>query len=381
MDFSWQPEQRRLHDDMVAFARREFNADVGADDRHGLFPIEKWRKCAAEGIQGLALPVELGGQGHDILTVALAMEGLGYGCHDNGLLLALNAQMWTLQLAILQAGTPEQQQRYLPAFAAGRSIGAYAITESNAGSDAYALKTRAERNADGYTLNGHKVLVSLAPVADVALIFASTAPDAGAWGVSAFLVDRGTPGLSTGPVVEKMGLRTIPMAEISLEDYVVPESARLGAEGGGMALSNSSLEWERSCMLATYLGVMQRQLEATIEFARHREQFGQSIGRFQSVANRVVDMKTRLESARLLTYHVAWRKSRGESAPLEAALAKICLSEGFVESSLAALLVRGGSGYLTENDVERDFRDSVGGLLYGGTSDIQRNVVARLLGL
>jgi alkylation response protein AidB-like acyl-CoA dehydrogenase len=289
--------------------------------------------------------------------------------------------MWTLQLSILHFGSEEQKQRYLRDLTCGRMIGAYAITETEAGSDAYSLRARAERRDDGYVLNGEKTLITLAPVADVVLVFASTDPEAAAWGVSAFLVDRGTPGLEIGPTLDKMGLRTVPLSELRLQDCFVPKSARLGAEGAGMAISNSSLEWERSCMLATHIGSMQRQLQSAVERARSRKQFGQAIGKFQSVSNRIVEMKVRLEAARLLTYHVAWKKSQGGSAPLEAALAKICLSEGFVESSLATLLVHGGEGYLTHNEVERDLRDSIGSLIYGGTSDLQRNVVARMLGL
>lgn len=381
MDFSWKSEQLDLKRRMTAFAQRELNDGVKEEDRAATFPRDKWARCAEFGVQGLAMPEAYGGAGHDILTVALAMEGLGYGCRDNGLLLGLNAQMWTLQLAILHFGSELQKQRYLPELTGGRTIGAYAITEPEAGSDVYSLQARAEQRDDGYVLNGDKTLITLAPVADVALIFASTDPEAAAWGVSAFLVDRETPGLEFGPALDKQGLRTVPLGELHLQDCFVATSARLGAEGAGMAISNSSIEWERSCMLATHIGSMQRQLEGAIERARSRKQFGQAIGKFQSVSNRIVDMKTRLECARLLTYHVAWKKSQGERAPLEAALAKICLSEGFVESSLAALLVHGGEGYLTRNEVERDLRDSIGSLLFGGTSDIQRNVVARLLGL
>ena len=381
MDFSWQPEQEQLYARMVTFARDALDDDVAADERESRFPRDKWDRCAQEGILGLALPVEHGGAGHDVLTVAHAMEGLGYGCRDNGLLLALNAQMWTVQMSILQAGTTEQKQRYLPELVSGRSIGAYAITEPEAGSDVYRQQARADRRDGTYRLNGHKILISLAAVADLVVVFASTRPDAGAWGVSAFLVDRGTPGLEIGPPVDKMGLRTVPMAEIRLVDCDVPVSARLGHEGAGLAISNNSLEWERSCMLATYIGTMQRQLERTVAEARTRRQFDRPIGDFQAVSHRIVEMKLRLECARALAYRVAWKKSRGENAPLEAALAKICLSEGFTASSLAALLVHGGRGYLSETEVERDLRDAVGSLIYGGTSDIQRNVVARLLGL
>jgi alkylation response protein AidB-like acyl-CoA dehydrogenase len=178
-----------------------------------------------------------------------------------------------------------------------------------------------------------------------------------------------------------MGLRTSPMGELILEDCVVPAESRLGPEGAGPAIFNGSMEWERSCILGSHIGAMERQLEECIRYTRERSQFGQKIGKFQSVANRIADMKVRLETARLLLYQVAWLNQNGKPAIMEAAMAKLYLSECFVSSSLDAIRTYGGYGYMTELEVERDLRDSIGGLIYSGTSDIQRVIIARWLGL
>jgi alkylation response protein AidB-like acyl-CoA dehydrogenase len=201
------------------------------------------------------------------------------------------------------------------------------------------------------------------------------------WGITGFLIEKGTPGFTISKHIEKMGLRTAPMAELIFEDCVIPLENRLGPEGAGSRIFNDSMEWERSCILGSHIGAMERQLEECIQYANERTQFGQSIGQFQSVANRIVDMKVRLETARLLLYKVAWLKKMGKSAVMEAALAKLYLSESFVQSGLDAISTLGGYGYMTEFEVERNLRDAIGGTLYSGTSDIQRNIIARLLGL
>lgn len=381
MDFSWSDEQLAFKDKVIQFARSSLHDDLPSRERSGTFPQAHWRACADFGIQGLAMPEQYGGSDVDILTALIAMEALGYGCRDNGLTFALNAQMWTVQLPILHFGTDEQKSRYLPALCDGTMIGAHAITESESGSDVFSLKTRADRQGDGYLLNGEKKYVTLGPVADFALIFASTTPDKGRWGLSAFLVETDRPGLVVSPVQDKMGLRTSPIGNLSLEDCAVPAENRLGTEGAGTGISNNSLEWERCCILASNIGAMEHQVEKAIEYARRREQFGQPIGKFQSVSNRIVDMKMHLETARLLLYKTAWLKKEGRPAMMEAAMAKLYLSEHFVQSSLDAIRVHGGAGYMTENEIERDLRDAVGGVIYGGTSDIQRNIIARLLGL
>ena len=381
MDFSWTEDQLVFKKAVIDFAQKELNRDMIERDRQGSFSRQLWKKCADFGIQGLPFPEKFGGADADILTTMLTMEGLGYGCRDNGLVFGINAQMWSVQLPIFTFGTDAQKERYLPALCRGELIGAHGMTEPDTGSDAYHLRTRAERREGGYLLNGSKMFVTNAPVADLAVVFATVDAAKGMWGITGFIVEKGTPGFSISRDIEKMGLRTSPMGELVLQDCFIPEENRLGPEGVGSRIFNHSMEWERSCILASHLGAMEHQLETCIQYACDREQYNQPIGKFQSVANRIVDMKVRLETARLLLYKVAWLKKSGQSAVMEAAMAKLYLSECFVQSGLDAVRTLGGYGYMTEFEVERDLRDAIGGTIYSGTSDIQRNIIARLLGL
>ena len=381
MDFSLSDEQRELTEAAADFARRELNRDLAKREDAGEFPREAWQACAKFGILGLPIPPELGGAGSDTLTTALVMEALGYGCQDNGLLFSLNAQMWSVQLPLVIFGTPEQQQAYLPPMVSGDIIGGHAMTEPETGSDALHVRSRAERRGDHYVLNGAKQFITNAPVADVLLVYASVTDRPGLAGLSAFLVDAGTPGLAISSGFEKMGLRTSPMGEIALTDCVVAASSRLGPEGAGMAIFNSSMEWERSCLFASAVGAMRRQLDACVAYARSREQFGQPIGKFQSVANKLADMYVRLEAARLLIYRVAWLKQQGKSAAAEAAAAKLFTSESWIRSSQDAIQTHGAFGYLKDSGIERDLRDAVASTIYSGTSEIQRVILARMLGL
>jgi alkylation response protein AidB-like acyl-CoA dehydrogenase len=381
MDFSWSQEQLTYKRNVVKFAQNELGNDLINRDRRELFSREDWLKCARFGILGLPFSEEYNGSGADILTTVLTMEGLGFGCRDSGLVFSLNAQMWSVQHPIFHFGSEEQKRKYLPALINGELIGAHGMSEPDSGSDAYSLRTRAERVSGGYIINGTKMFVTNAPVADLAVVFATVDPSKGRWGITAFLIERETPGFSVSRNIEKMGLRTSPMGELVFQDCFLPEGCRLGREGAGGSIFNSSMEWERSCILACNLGVMERQLEESIRYARERRQFNQPIGQFQSVSNRITDMKVRLETARLILYKVAWLIEQGESALMEAALAKLYLSECFVRSSLDAVRIYGGYGYMTEFERERELRDSIGGIFYSGTSDIQRNIIARLLGL
>lgn len=381
MDFAWTTEQQEYKSAAIRFAQKELSQGVTEREQQELFARDLWGKCADFGVLGLPFPEAYGGAAADILTTMLVMEGLGYGGKDNGLLFALNAQMWAVQHPLNEFGTPEQKERWLPRLIAGEIIGAHGMSEADSGSDAYSLRARAEACDGGYLLNGAKTFVTNAPVADLAVVFASTAPQKGSWGISAFVVETGTPGFTVGKNIEKMGLRTAPMGELILQDCFIPTENRLGPEGIGAHVFNSSMEWERACILGAHVGAMERQLEECIAYARTRKQFGQPIGKFQSIANRVAEMKVRLETARLLLYKTAWLKQQGKPAQMEAAMAKLYLSEVFVESSLDAIRIHGGYGYTTEFEVERDLRDAIGGTLYSGTSDIQRNIIARYLGL
>ena len=382
MDFRWTEEQQALRDSVREFGAT-LNDGLVARDTAGSFPRDLWQRCADFGLLSISVPAAYNSTGTDtdLMAGVAAMEALGYGCHDNGLNLALAAQMWTVQYPIAVFGSDEQKERYLPAMCRGEVIGAHAVTEPDAGSDHMALRTHAKPVDGGYLLTGHKRYITLGPVADVALVFATVDPDQGRWGLTAFLVDTASDGCDVGPVRDKMGLRTVPMGDLTFEDCFLPEESRLGPEGAGASISGSSLGVERCFILATQVGAMERQLEQSIAYARSRKQFGKSIGKFQSVSNRIADMKLALETARLLLYKVAWLIEQQEPVTMEAALLKLHLSETFVQSSLDAIRTFGGAGYLTDAEVERDLRDSVGGLLYAGTNDIQRLLVSRMLGL
>ena len=383
MDFSLSDEQLALRDDARSFASQHLGREIAQRDQTGADALEAWRddwqRCADFGVFGLFVPKDYGGRGLDVLTTVLVLEAIGYGCRDNGLTLVVNGQMWAVQEPIMSFGTDDQKRRYLPGLCDGSIIGAVSMTEYESGSNAAGIKTTAEPIDGGYVLNGRKAYVGLGPSCDLALVFASTAPDRGSWGISAFLVDAETDGFIRRPPQQKMGLRTTPMGELVFQNCAIPESARLGREGAGLSIFHHMMEWERSFILTSHVGSMHRQLDDCVAFARSRIVFDKPINQFQSVSNRLANMKLRLETAQLLLYKAAWLKSKGQSSATEAALANLHVSEAFVESSLDAIRIHGGKGYLSEAGVERDLRDAVGGVIYSGTSDVQRQVIAQLL--
>jgi alkylation response protein AidB-like acyl-CoA dehydrogenase len=319
--------------------------------------------------------------GFDALTTVGVLERLGYGCKDNGLVFSVNAHMWNAITPILTFGTEEQKQRYLPGLCSGELIGGKAMSEPDAGSDAFGLAATAEKRGDRYVLNGSKVFVSNGSVADVLVIYATVDKSRGPQGISAFLVEKGSPGFRVGAEMEKMGLRTSPTCEVFLDDCEVPVKNRLGKEGAGTGLFNNSITWERSCILSSAVGTMERLLETCIAYAKERKQFGQPIGKFQLVFSKIVDMKMRLESSRALLYKAAWLRSQGKSIFMEAALTKLYISEAYVRCAEDAIQIHGGYGYMKDYEVERELRDAIGSKLYSGTSEIQRSIIAPLLGL
>jgi alkylation response protein AidB-like acyl-CoA dehydrogenase len=379
MDFSWSEQQQALFDTISRFASKELNTGLIERDRHGIFNRAGWGACGTLGVQGLTVPAEDGGLGQDALTAVGALERLGYACRDNGLIFSMNAHMWTVCMPLVAFGTKEQKRRFLPSLCNGTLIGGNAMSEPNSGSDAYSLRTTAERRGDRYLLNGSKIFVTNGPVADVVLVFASVDRAKGASGISAFLVERAFKGFSVTREIEKMGLRTSPMAELFFDDCEIPEENRIGNEGAGASLFTHSMTWERGCILASAVGSMQRVLEQSIRYAKERKQFGRSIGSFQLVASKIADMKLRLETARYMLYYGAYQRSLGRSAVLEAALAKLHISESWVRSCEDALQIHGGYGYMTEFEIERELRDSIASRLFSGTSEIQRNIIGSLL--
>jgi alkylation response protein AidB-like acyl-CoA dehydrogenase len=382
MDFSLTEQQTTWHAEIVRFAQRELNVNVQERDRESTFSHDLWLKCGAMGLPGLPVPEEYGGLDQDPLSTAIALEALGYGCEDGGLVFSLCAHLLACVVPIWKHGSQAMKERVLPGLCDGTLVAVNGMTEPGSGSDAFAMTTRAEPDGDGFRINGTKTFASNGPIADVAVIYAATDRAKGFHGgLTAFLVESGTPGFTVGQKFEKMGLRTSPIGELVLEDVYVPPDAVIGSVGSGPALFSQSMEWERVCIAATHLGTMQRLLEKATRHARTRTAFAQQIGKFQAVSHKIVDMKVRLEASRLLTYRAATRLDRSRAVAMDASMTKLFVSEALVQTALDTVQIFGGYGFMTEYDVERVLRDSVGGTLYSGTSEIQRNIIAGWLGL
>ena len=381
MDFAWTDEQRTFRSEVIRFAQQELNDGMIERDHNEEFSWDGWRKCAAFGIHGLPMPPEYGGSGADTLTTVCGLEALGYGCRDNGLIFSINAHMWSAEIPINSFGTVAQKNKYLPKLISGEWVGIHAMTEPMSGSDAYGLLSRAERKGDCYVINGSKTFITNAENAAFVIVFANLDPSKGANGVTAFLVDKGTPGFTISKKLHKMGLRTSPMAELSFVDCTVPVENLLGKEGGGQAIFTASMEWERICILASELGMMQRLLETSAKYAKERRQFGQPIGNFQPVSEKIADMDIRLETGRLILYKAAWLKSQGKHPLREASIAKAYVADACIKSCLDAIQIHGGYGYMTEYQIERELRDAISGKIYSGTTEIQKKIIAGLHGL
>jgi alkylation response protein AidB-like acyl-CoA dehydrogenase len=381
MDFSWTKEQLALRQSVISFAKRELNHDLIEKDRNSEFPREAWKRCAEFGIQGMPIPKEYGGGGADLLTTVCALEALGYGCQDNGLIFTINAHMWTSEIPFLQFGTEAQKRHYLPKLASGEFVGIQAMTEPESGSDAFSLRTRAVKKGDRYVLNGSKTFITNAPVADVIMVLANVDPSRGAAGITGFIIDKGTPGFIISKKLHKMGLRTSPMAELAFQDCEVPEANILGQIGSGQAIFTVSMEWERACILASHLGAMQRMLEASVRCAATPGPSGRLIDRVPAVADKIAEMDMRLETARLALYKAAWLKQQGKHPLREAAIAKLSVSHACIDTALAAMEIHGSHGDAVDCQLERQFRDAISGTLYSGTSEIQKSIIARWHGL
>ncbi len=309
------------------------------------------------------------------------MEGLGYGCADGGLIFGINASMWTNTIPILLFGSEAQKKRFLPGLCDGSIVGANGVSEPQAGSDVFSMQASAQRKGDRFVLNGRKTWVTSGPVADLFVCYAATDPAKGVLGISAFIIPKDSPGFRVVREIPKLGVRTIPMGEIALEDCELGSESLLGREGRGADVFNCSMEWERGSILASVLGTMRRQLDRCVEHARRRVQFGQAIGKFQAVSHKIAEMKIRLDASRPLVYRIGWLKSMGKDAAADAAVAKVFVSEAYVQNSLDAIQLFGASGFVTETEIERDLRDSVASRIYSGTNEIQKNIIARSLRL
>jgi alkylation response protein AidB-like acyl-CoA dehydrogenase len=375
------PEQEAFYDAVVGFARTIPRDDDRARDRESTFPREAWNRCGEFGLQGLPAPGDLGGGDADVVTTILALEALGYGCADNGLVFSINAHLWTSVVPLWHFGTEDQQRTWLPGLCSGELIGCHAMTEPDAGSDPFSISTVATRSPEGWVLKGQKTFITNAPVADLVVVFARTSEGIGPFGITAFLVPAGTAGMDVSGEIDKMGLRTSPMSEVVLDGCVVPDSAVLGRVGRGGDVFQRSMQWERACIMASQVGLMRRTMETCIEYARQREQFGQAIGKFESVADKIADMRVAIDAGRALVLRVGRLMDMGRDTTVESAIAKLFVSEANVRTHLDAVQIHGGYGYATDFEVERALRDAIGGRIYSGTSEIQRRIIARRLGL
>ena len=352
-----------------SFAREKLTAGFPERDASGAFFREGWDACAEAGFFEFAsqAPVD---------ELFDALQALGRGTPDLGFLLSLHAHLWGAALPLQRNG----ETKFLPDLLSGKTIGTHAVTEPDAGSDLAGMTTVARREGDGYRLAGTKTYITNAPIAGLFLVYAKleSADRDATWGV--FAVRSKDPGVSISKTFTKMGLRTAPMGEVVF-DTPLPPDRLLGSEGSGLSQFHTALEMERAGIFASVLGVMESQLARTIARARERRAFDRPIGSFQGVANRIVDMKLRVETGRGLLRSFVEKKAAGKRAPMESSLVKLHLSEAFVQSSIDAVRIHGALGYVTEGGIEHHVRDAVGGLLLSGTPDIQRATIAKLLGL
>ncbi|MFF1450259.1 acyl-CoA dehydrogenase family protein [Streptomyces sp. NPDC058274] len=379
MEFGWNEGQQARYDEVLAAARAAFPAPPGAG--HGFYGRKDWLRLGEIGMLGSCLPKEYGGQGLGALDTARVVEAVGRGCADTGLVFGAAAHTFACAVPIAEFGSAAVRRRLLPELAAGRLIAGNAMTEPEAGSDSSRLGVTATPVDGGFVLNGTKSFVSNGPAADVYVTYATVDPKMGFLGVTGLVVDRETPGVVVGKPYEKMGLHSCPAGAVTFEECFVPEDNVLGGVGGGAAIFQHSMGWERACLFALYVGLLDRLLEQCVAHARERRQFGRRIGEFQSVSNRIADIKLRLESARLLLYRACWSMDQGEPSVLAIALSKLAVSEGVLASAADAVRVFGGRGYLREDGIEAALRDAVPSTIFSGTSDIQRQLIVKEIGL
>jgi alkylation response protein AidB-like acyl-CoA dehydrogenase len=376
----WNADQRALRAGLAQW-NQALSADHVELDRAGTFSWDKWKLVRESGILALPFDERWGGLGQDLLTTMYVLEGLGEGCRDGGLTFSVTTTMASTGVPLERFGSTALKDAYLPRITAGDAIGAHAITEPDGGSDALRMRTRAERDGDHFVLRGSKAFVSNGPIADLFMVYARTHPDGGPLGITAFLVERDTPGLSVGPPMEKMGLRTSPLSELFLDDCRVPADRVVGRVGGGFLVLDHVMKREILLSFIVNVGEMQHRLDRCRSHVRERQAFGQPIGAFQSVANQVVDMKIGVETSRKWLYDTAARLGNGENVTTDMAIAKLVVSRANLASSLAAVQLFGGGGYLAELGLEKDVRNAVAGTIYSGTTEIQYNRIASMLGL
>ncbi len=380
MDFRITEEQELFKKSVIEFAQKEIMPGAAERDEEARFDRDVWDKAAEFGLMGLPYPEEYGGSGASVFETGLAGEALGYGGLDAGFCLSWGAHVVIGGIPIWQLGTEEQKKKYLPKIASGEWITGLGLTEPEAGSDAAGLLTTAEKKDGYYVLNGTKTFITNGPIGEVFVVLAKTDKEKGAAGITGFIVEKSFPGFSVGKEIHKTGNRSSPTSELIFENCEVPAENMLGEENQGfMGVALATLEWERSVMLAAAIGGQEVQLEQCIKYAKERKQFGRPIASFQAVQFMLADMKMWLETSRWILYKVAWNKDQGIMDPLMASVSKLFITEVALKAARNAIQIHGGYGYTKEYAVERSYRDAQLGVLGGGTSEIQRWIIGRLL--
>lgn len=378
--FAFTAEHEMIQQAARDFAQKEIAPIAAEFDETGDFPSETIAKMGEMGFMGIEVPEEYGGAGMDTLAYVLALEEICKADASHGTIMSVNNSLFCYGL--IKYGTEDQKEKYLRAVASGEVVGAYSLTEPMSGSDSGTMRTRAERQGDVYVINGRKSWVTSGPVARYLVVFCMTQPEKKHKGITAFLIDTSKPGFSVGKKEPKLGIRASATSEIVFDNYQVEIEDRLGEEGEGFKIAMAVLDAGRIGIAAQALGIAEAAYEASLQFAREREAFGQKIGEFQGISFKLADMKTRIEAARLLTYNAALAKERskrdGSRFTLEASIAKLFASETAMFVAHAAVQIHGGLGYSKELPVERYFRDAKITEIYEGTSEIQRLVISRL---
>jgi alkylation response protein AidB-like acyl-CoA dehydrogenase len=378
MDFTITAEQQSFRDSVARWAADVVAPGAAERDRSGTWDPAVWKSLAAQGLAGLLIPEEYGGGGASIIDACLANEAIGEGGRDGGLTLSLGAHWVIGSLPIALHGTEELKRRWLPGLCDGTSMGAWASTEPEAGSDAGSLRTTAVRDGNDWVLNGSKIFITNGPIADVCTVLARTG-DRGS-SATAFVVDTRTPGFTVGRELDKLGCRSSPTSEIVLSNCRVPADCVLGVEGEALwRIAFECFDWERTVMLAASVGGMAATLADSIRYAKQRQQFGRPIANFQVIAHKLADMKINLEVCRTAVYRAAWLKENGLPHQMEASIAKTLLGKLSVENALEAIQIHGGYGYLKDFPAERALRDSKLASIGGGTTEIQKMIISRQL--
>lgn len=380
MDFAFTKEQLMFKKEVIRFARKEIVPRVQEHDLAEAFDFTAFRKMGEFGLLGLHFPEAYGGEGADVVTTVMVGEALGEAGVDGGLTLAYGAHTFLCADTLFTNGTEAQRRKYIPKLARGEWIGCMGLSEPDAGSDVASMTTTAIKQGDTYVLNGTKMWITNGPIADVAVVYAKTDPDQQHAGISAFIVEKGTRGFSAGPPLIKMGVRTSQTSELVFNNCVIPAENLLGKEGEGFLYAMQTVEWDRSALLAPSVGSTTYLLKKCADYAKGRVQFGKPIASFQAIKHKLADIRIFGEAARSLVYRIAWCKDQGRPLNhLEAAVAKLFVGDWSLGPTNDAVVLHGGYGYTHEFDVERIFRDTRLAPIGGGTSEVQKMIISRLM--